>query len=699
MADDFTQANRRLQITTPLGPDALLLTGLSGEEGMSRLFAFEADFLGRENTVDFDAVVGKSVTVSIDGAAGKRYINGIVSRFVQAGTVGAHAQYQAEIVPWLWFLTRTSDCRIFQNKSVPDIIRQIFSDYGFADYKFNLSGSFPEWDYCVQYRETDFNFIARLMEEEGIFFFFDHEDGKHTLVLASDPGVHKPCPGMSQLRFIHENLAGDEDVVTQLRKAQEVRASRYTATDYNMETPSLDLMASAAGGDARKYELYDFPAAGGSPVARDRIEHLVRVRQEEEDASRIVFDGAGYCRTLMPGYTIEIAGAGEGGVSTFDGKYLLTDVRHHMTEPYVPGEGGGEASYRNLFTCVTVDVPFRPRRATPKPVINGIQTAVVVGPAGEEIFVDKYGRVQVQFFWDREGKREGKQDGGSSCWIRVSQGWAGKNWGMITIPRVGQEVVVSFLEGDPDCPLITGRVYNAEQMPPYALPVNGTQSGIKTRSSKGGSTANFNEIRFEDKKGSEELYIHAEKDQNIVVEHDKTEEIGHNEKIKIHQDRTEEVGHDEELRVQNDRRRTVIKNETVEIGENRKHAVGKDEGIGIGGNQDVTIDKAQRVKIGDKHTLTVGSSETISVSKSQSLSVGGDQTISVGGKRDDSVDKDCTLKVGKKFVVEAGDEITLQTGSATIQMKKDGTIVVEGNKITVKASGDLVLKGSKVAQN
>ncbi len=521
VAGHFSQQHRRLRIATPLGPDALLITALSGTEGMSTLFHFEVELLGRDEHADFDAIVGKNVTVAIASAEGDRHINGIVSRFRQAGTVGRHASYRAEIVPWLWFLTRTADCRIFQKLAVPDIVKQVFGEYGLTDYRFQLTGTYEPREYCVQYRETDYSFIARLLEDEGIFYFFAHEDGKHTLVIADGPRAHEPCPVLDRVRFIHEqeSSADDEDVVTVFSKEQELRTGKVTLTDYCFETPSIDLSASAAGTDSRGLEIYDYPACA---TKRERIEALARLRQQEVDAARVVFRGAGYVRGLTPGFRFSLRAVGDGLPPTFDGSYVLTSVCHAARESYASGEDASEFTYTNDFACIEASVPFRPGRRTPRPVVHGVQTAKVVGPAGEEIFVDEYGRVKVQFHWDREGR----WDENSSCWIRISQDWAGKNWGIVSIPRIGQEVIVSFLEGDPDQPLITGRVYNAEQMPPYELPANRTQSGIKSRTSMGGTPSNFNELRFEDKRGAEEIYLHAEKNWTIHVKDREAETVG-----------------------------------------------------------------------------------------------------------------------------------------------------------------------------
>jgi type VI secretion system secreted protein VgrG len=350
------------------------------------------------------------------------------------------------------------------------------------------------------------------------------------------------------------------------------------------------------------------------------------------------------------------------------------------------GDGQG-FEYQNRFTCIPAALPYRPARTTPRPFVHGCQTAVVVGPAGEEIFTDKYSRVKVQFHWDREGKK----DANSSCWVRVASTWAGRQWGAIHIPRIGQEVVVDFEEGDPDQPIVIGSVYNADNMPPYALPANKTQSGIKSRSSLGGGADNFNEIRFEDKKGSEQLFIHAEKNQDIEVENDETHWVG--------RDRTKTIDHDETVSVGNNRTETVGKNETISIGENRTESVGKDESISVAGNQSLSVDKNRSIAVTGNQSTNIDGSRSVGVDKDDALSVTKKRTVSIG--------TDDTLSVGKKLVMEAGDEIVLKTGSATIAMKKDGTITISGKDITIKGSGkvnvkassDVIVKGSKVLAN
>ncbi len=533
----FSTEGRFFALDTPLGPDKLLVTSFTGEEGISRMFEFHLELVSTDFAIDFDRIVGANVTLRIrleDDS--ERYINGYIRRFAQLPVEGHLARYEAEMVPWLWFLTRTADCRIFQDQSVPEIIEEVFQRFGFQDYENRLQGNYQPWEYCVQYRETAANFVMRLMEQEGIYFFFRHEQGRHFLVMGDRPSTHQPCPTKARARYQHAVGPGAEpleDVIIELRYEQQMRPGKYALNDYNFQTPSTSLFSSIDSridqGGNKRYEVYDYP---GEYLKRERGDAVVRIRMEEEETPHTILSGAGNCRAFASGFRFELT---DHERQDLNGEYVLTSVSHSgRSEQYYAGSEAQGTSYSNTFTCIPFDVPFRPERLTPKPIIQGCQTAVVVGPAGEEIYVDKYGRVKVQFHWDRVGSK----DDNSSCWIRVSQLWAGKNWGAMFIPRIGQEVIVDFLEGDPDRPIITGRVYNAEQMPPYDLPANQTQSGIKTRSSKGGGASNFNEIRFEDKKGQEELYIHAERDLSTVVEANESRSVGGSRSTTIQQDDT-----------------------------------------------------------------------------------------------------------------------------------------------------------------
>jgi type VI secretion system secreted protein VgrG len=409
-------------------------------------------------------------------------------------------------------------------------------------------------------------------------------------------------------------------------------------------------------------------------------------------------------------------------------KYLPISLSHTLSvSHYASGGGGGENDYRCSLIAIDGDRPFRTPATTTKPVVLGPQTAIVVGKAGEEIWTDEYGRVMVQFQWDREGKKDEK----SSCWVRVAQAWAGPKWGAIHIPRIGQEVIVDFLEGDPDRPIITGRVYNGDNMPPYDLPANKTQSGIKSRSSKGGSPSNFNEIRFEDKKGSEELFVQAEKDQNTTVKNnqslsvgvDRSKSVGSNETVKVGANRTEKVGADEKITiganqtidVATNRTRSVGSNETVTIGVNASETVGSNKSLTVGTAFQITVGAAMNQTVGAALAQEVGAAKSVNVGAASSENVAGNKSLSAGGNISEKAGKDMTVeagknfslsagenvnaKAGKKTVIEATDEMTLKCGSATIVLKKSGDVTINGAKITINGSGDLVLKGSKIAEN
>ena len=513
-----TQAIRLLSLTTPLGDEALLLERFTGHEALSTLFEYTLDLLSEDAAIAFSALVGKTATIHLETEDGPRHIHGCISQFSQSGVHKGDMQhrlyrYQAVLVPWLWNLTRTTDSRIFQHKTVPDIISQIFRDLGYSDYQLQLTASYEPRPYCVQYRETDLQFVSRLMEDEGIFYFFTHAADQHTLVLCDTNSTLQPCPG--RMRAPYEPVGGPQggDAVTHWQQSQEVRSAQQTLTDYNFETPSNRLQATVATtvtvGKNPKLEAYGHP---GHFLKRPAGERYAKLRMEAEEARHTQIHGASNCRVFLPGYTFQLT---DHYRQDCNSTYLLTAVTHQAASNLLQDD---PALYTNTFTCIPTTTPFRPQRVTPKPVVQGPQTAVVVGPPGEEIHTDQYGRIRVQFHWDREGQRNEQ----SSCWIRVVQSWAGKQWGTLFLPRIGHEVIVNFLDGDPDRPMITGSVYNAENMPPYALPEQQTRSGIKTTSTANGGPPMCNELRFEDKKGAEEIYVHAQKDFTHVVEHDES---------------------------------------------------------------------------------------------------------------------------------------------------------------------------------
>ncbi|MBU6956187.1 type VI secretion system tip protein VgrG [Pseudomonas sp. CVAP len=568
----FNQASRLAKVTSPLGPEVLLLKDMGGGEELGRLFNYELQLHSLDNAIDLNQLLGKpmSLSLQLDGG-GERHFHGIVARCSQNVDQGQFASYQVTLRPWLWLLTRTSDCRIFQNLSIPQIIKQVFRDLGFSDFEDALSRPYREWEYCVQYRETSFDFVSRLMEQEGIYYFFRHEQGRHVLVLADAYGAHTSAPGYASVPYYPKNEQQRErDHLHDWHLAQEVQPGSLELNDYDFQRPSARIDVRSAmprPHTAGDYPLYDYP---GTYVQSEDGEHYARTRIEALQTLHEQVELAGNARGLGSGHLFSLTGFSRQDQNR---EYLIVGTRYYISQE--SGETGGgapSAQFESSLTCIGAQQSYRPLPNTHRPIVKGPQTALVVGPKGEEIWTDQFGRVKVHFYWDRHDQ----SNENSSCWIRVSQSWAGKNWGSMQIPRIGQEVIVSFLEGDPDRPIITGRVYNAEQTVPYDLPENATQSGMKSRSSKGGTPANFNEIRMEDKKGAEQLYIHAERNQDIVVEVDESHAVGH--------DRNKSIGHDETVTIGNNRLRIVKQEDILSVGQRKTDSISQSYVIEVGEN-------------------------------------------------------------------------------------------------------------------
>ncbi|MBC8458171.1 MAG: type VI secretion system tip protein VgrG [Deltaproteobacteria bacterium] len=673
---EFTQDNQYISVSTPLGKDKLLLRGFHGEEQISGLFHFTLEMVSEDNALDASQVVGESATITINLAdESQRYLNGIVTRFIQAGSNARFTTYYAELRPWLWLLTMTSDSQIFQNQSVPEIIEAVFSNLGFTDYRNALSATYSPREYCVQYQESAFDFVSRLMEDEGIFYFFEHEDGKHTLVLADDADAHAACSGMESA--LYKPWAPDwpeADFITHCTLEQQVTTGKYAMDDFNFETPDTDLIASVDGTSSNKMRIYEYP---GGFDKKDAGEKKAKVRIEGYEMPEKLLKGNSHCRAFIAGYKFDLK---EHDRDDINATYVLRWVSHSATLE----------TYANSFEAFPVDVPFRPPRTAPKPVIAGSQTAIVVGKSGEEIWTDKYGRIKVQFHWDQKGQK----DENSSCWIRVAQGWGGKQWGGLFLPRIGQEVIVSFLEGNPDLPLITGAVYNAQQTVPYTLPSEATKSTIKSNSSKGGG--GFNEIRFEDKKDAEEFYIHAQKDMVKEVLNDETNTI------KMNRTTTIQEG-DETLTVEKGKRTVTIQegDETlvVEKGNRIVQVNTGDETHEVKGKRDLTIT--------GNETHTNKADFTQEVTGNFSLKVNGNLTIDVKGSVTIKAGQSLTNKAGTSLTNEAGTSLENKAGTsltnkanASLTNEAGASLTNKGNASqTVESGGILIVKGSMVKIN
>lgn len=625
----------QVQVTGPSAAGPLLFERMSCTERLDEPFCFDLTVVSERPDVSADSLLGQPVTVKLmlpDKAA--RPFNGLVTRFVRTGeqTLGQTQasrqlyRYQLRLQPWLWFLSRAADCRIFQNKTVGDIFEAVVKGLGFSDYRLSLTGTYQPLEYCVQYRETDLNFVSRLFQAAGIFYYFEHQDGKHVMVVADDGSAFKVAAGYDKVPFVQaQSGRTTADTIDSWWVEEAVQPGVYATTDYNFETPTLSLLKSVS--QSRPYahsgfEVFDFPAE--PPVLNPgTVAEVASLRLAEAQVGYERYHGASAdCGGLRTGAKFKLTGHPQAAFNAPD--YAIVGTEHAIVSNQY-ASGGGDYGITVAIEAIDAKTRFRPARVTPKPSIQGAQTAVVVGASGDEIYTDKYGRVKVQFPWDRQGK----QDENSSCWIRVAQVWAGKNWGAMHIPRVGQEVLVSFLEGDPDRPIVTGRVYNAALMPPYDLPANKTQSGIKSRSSLDGSADNFNEIRFEDKKGSELFNVQAEKDFNSLVKNDETTEVKH--------DRTDKVGHDETRTITNDQ------------------------------------------------STTINGQETRKVAKDRTTNVDGTEKLTVG--------KDQKINVGAAFELIAADQITLTTGQSSLVMKKDGTIDLKGVTITISGDQSVTVKG------
>lgn len=638
-----TQIDRPFRVKTSLGDDALLLDSFVGVERVSDPFRFVLRLLSPDPNVDMQSLLTKPAVLTFQLAGdAERHIHGNICR-MKLLEVGADAMaaYEAEVVPWFWFLTLFSDCRIFQNMAVPDIVEKVFKDRGFTDFRANLQGTYNPREFCVQYRETDFNFVSRLLEEEGIFYYFEHTEDKHTMVLADDVSAFAACPNQpndASVQFAPTTGGRlDNDVVFTLEAEYRVQTGTASHTDYDFTKPNASLFATLAG--TQKGEAYDYP---GKYATKDDGDHYARIRLEELEVGISTVRGASNCMGFESGYKFTLTNHYRDAANM---DYTLLMVEHRARNTSYSAGQVDPFEYKNRFEAIPNSVPFRPARRARKPVIDGTQTAVVVGKSGEEIWTDQYGRVVVQFFWDRQGT----SNENSSCWIRVAQGWAGKQWGYICIPRIGQEVIVSFLEGDPDRPIITGSVYNAVQMPPYTLPDNQTQSTWKSMSSKGGG--GFNELRFEDKKGSEQIFIHGEKDMDMRIKNDRREWIGEDRHLVVVRDKLEKTGRDSHL--------------------------------------DLTRDHIE--KIGRDHHLTISGKEAISITGSHSLAVTGDVIEQFSGNHSSQVTQNLYLKA-MQVVIEGMTGLTINVGGSFVTINSGG-VFISGPMVMINSGGS-ALSGS-----
>ncbi len=689
---------RLVDSVTPLG-EALWFREMRGSEALSDLFEFDITFHSKQSGLSAKAMLGKDITLKVETfGGGVRHFNGICTRFGAGGREGDHLLYTATIRPWLWLASRRSDCKIFQFKKVPDIISEVLGKYGFP-LSNKTKKTYREWDYCVQYQETDLNFVMRLMEHEGMYFYFEHSEGSHTLVLADDISCHSPVAGKPSIKYLGVDAASvaDEEHFFSWEVLEDVSSGEYITDDYDFANPRADLKTkrkNPLGHTHDSWERYMWP--GGYVKVGDG-ETYTGVRLESLEAEHERTRGQTSVRTMAVGYLFKLERCPRADQNR---EYLAQTVNYFFRDNArrTASSGDGDSTWEITVTAHPTALPYRPQPITPKPLTHGPQTAVVVGPAGEEIYTDKYGRVKVQFFWDRYGKKNEN----SSCWIRVSHPWAGEKWGFIHIPRIGQEVIVDFLGGDPDCPMITGRVYNADQMPPYALPDNKTASGIKSRSTKGGGPTDFNEIRMEDLKGKEQLYVHAQRNLDTVVEANESRVVGH--------DRQTRIGHDDSRFVVNDDKHVIKGNQAVQVEGNQSVAVKANQDNSVNGNQSNMVKGSCTQSVGGKlsestegdHRESIGGNHTSTTSGDEKNNIGGKQSNFVqGGRRSTIVGKEVVAATAKishfaamGYSVSTPLKYSLQcTTRETMVLATDKTQVIGKQTLEVGAMRDTTVVG------
>lgn len=663
---------RAAVVQTPVGAELLTFTNLIGRDEISRCFAYTVGFVSTNSDIDPLKMLGGAV--SIEGESDpKRWFSGLISDFRLTRIEDRQAHYEAVVRPWLWFLGNTTDCRIFQDKSVVEIVEAIFSKYSVAKFEKRLQGSYPPREYCVQYDETDLDFVQRLLEHEGILYFFEHGDGEHTLVLADAMSKLKPAPGYEKVPYHFEGQGSRRDVeyITEWIPGSSVRPGAYAHTDYDFKKPAADLMAKSSQAFSHKLAAGENYRQPGAHLEVGRGDTLAGIRREELQAVHKRIAAVGTVRGLFSGCTFKLEGFPRKDQNQ---EYLVVSAEYRLFDPgYRAGVDTDGENFKVILGVAPTALPYRPPRITPRPIMRGPQTATVVGPSGEEIFTDKYARVKVQFHWDRLGKK----DQNSSCFVRVSQTWAGSGWGFIQIPRIGQEVIVDFIEGDPDLPIITGRVYNASQMPPYGLPGSATQSGWKSDSSKGGG--GYNELMFEDKAGSELVNFQAQKDHNLLIKHDRTKLVQHDQSDRIDHDAKHSVGHNLDEDVGNNKTVKVGVDQTTNIGNNDTETVGTNRSLTVGSNETIGIGSNSTETIGANHTQTVAIVQTVTVGAARVDSVGASETRTVGGPQANTIGATRSVTVGAAQSHTIGAADKWQIGAAqTVDVAADQSFTVGG---------------------
>jgi len=715
------------------GCPAFEVHSLSGREALGELFEYSIVLQSPDSpelseyvtaNLPYKQMVGREAGVQIElDAGGLREINGLVTRARYLRSENRRSLYEVTLQPWLALAARTSDHRIFQDLDVIGITQQVLADYPYP-MELRVSHTYPRRVFQVQYGETDLGFLSRLWQEWGLYYHWQHEGGKHRLILVDDAGAHPPCQGVyATVAYYGASAKITEEYCQQFSTQEGLQSGRWVSDDFDFTRPRARLQQSSAlprNTGHPEQELYRWPGDYADP---DEGRNLSLTRMQEAGAPGYRAQGSGKLRGIECGRTFTLVKHPQDKANQ---RWLVLGTTLQIQESaHASGQEG--YSCHCSFELQPARHVFRSPQTQPKPLTTGPQTAIVTGPPGQEIHTNEYGQVKVQFHWDRYGQR----DEHSSCWIRVSQPWAGSGFGGVATPRIGQEVIVDFENGDPDRPIITGRVYNALNMPPWALPGNASMSGLLSRSTPGGTpgaglkngVGDANALRFEDKKGQEQLWLHAQKDQLSEVEHDedkwvghdrrktidhdetshilndRTETVGHDERITVHNNRTERVDHDEHISIGDNRSEDVGNNETVQIGGHRTENVGSNETVQIGGNRSVTVGGVKTETVTMAKAETIGLGKALSIGGAYQTTVGGLMNTTVGLQQSEQVGMNKTSTVGMNYTITVGDTFTVKVGESVLVMKSDGTISLNGKAIDLVASSHMGLESERIDIN
>ncbi|MDQ9818895.1 type VI secretion system tip protein TssI/VgrG [Acinetobacter bereziniae] len=734
------QQNRMLKLSFPDNnvpfANQMVANHIVATENFNQDFEFKIEILADSIDIPLKEMIGKMATVEMkrfDGSS--RFFNGYIFSFKFLKNDGAYVRYEMVLKPWLAFLKYRQDCQIFQEKTLKDRSSRLFEKCINHDVAWNIRGEDPETTFSVQFNESDYNYLQRQWEAAGWIYWYEHRKDGHTLHIIDQSTTTNSIQNQNQELIWRGNEAHNTGVgVISIADQSQMSFSKYTASSFDFKSPDplqAEFSSSHALDQLTDLENYTYSGAYGFKDFDQGKNDLVSRSQADFALNNQKFMVANDAYAEI-GHWFKLSRTGGE-----EKEYLVTGIQHSAGNNYLFETERETAQYRCEMTCIQRDVPWKPILYLNSQMtrIYGLQTAIVVGPLGEEIYTDKYGRVKVQFHWDRLGKKNEE----SSAWVRVATAWAGSNFGMVSIPRIGQEVIVQFLEGNPDRPIITGSVYNEDNLPPWDLPNNATQSGILSRSSTGATIDNANAIRFEDKKGAEEVWIHAEKDQRIEVENneshsvgvdrsktvgsnetvsigaDRTETVGNNETISIGVNRTETVGSNETINIGANRTETVTGNETITIQQNRTKTVVANENANISQNQSVSVAQNQSTSVGQNQTVNVGLNKVESVAVAKALNVGAAYAVTVGAghaltvagamntavglAQFEQVGLAKNVSVGNSYNIDVADKFELQVGSASLVLKSDGTITISGVKILIEGETLVQINGNDVDIN